>query len=187
MIFFMCYLIMFMGMSFISVLLLLPGEFQAVMPPDLKVIAIVFGAVAMFVPMIYVQLRAVKTTVVHVLEPRKRGTHNWLYASGDSELMFTPGIRDIEKSSYSPELNAQIQEMKSYILGDHIIKVVREGLGHSEDLDMCIYAGVLKSKWGFESLKEARDSAFRILRKYKDVPSKAYFKNFKKEGEIDEP
>lgn len=176
MIFGICYLAMFTGLSFMSILLLLPSSYQAVMPPDIKILAIVFGGALLIAPMIYLHLRAKKTTVDHILEPRSRGTHNWLYCTSDDELMFTPGIRDVEKSSYSPEINAQIQDVQSYIMGDHIVKIVKEGLGHGQDLDIAVYASVLKSKWGFESLREARETAFKKIKKFKEVPSPSYFK-----------
>ena len=106
--------------------------------------------------------RAKKTSVIHILNPAKQGESLWLYAFRDSHLMFTPGIRQVESQLYSNELDAQIQEFKSYHLADHTIKIVPEGIGHAVDLGMCLFARLMKNKWGFEKIQEAREAASRF-------------------------
>lgn len=128
----------------------------------LKMMLIFFGWILPIVGVVILYGRAKKTSVIHVLNPSKKDESLWLYAFRDSHLMFTPGIRQVESQLYSPELDAQIQDYKSYHLADHTIKIVPEGIGHAADLGMCLYTQLMRNKWGFEKIQEAREEATRL-------------------------
>ena len=80
-------------------------------------------------------------------------------------MVITPSMREVEGQLYSPELDAQIQDIKSYRLFDHSVRIVPEGIGHSVDLGKCLYAQFLKTKYGFENLREAREGGKRLFGK----------------------
>jgi hypothetical protein len=117
------------------------------------------GIVISFIGLFMLYTRAKKTGAEHLLDFGKPGTAIWFYFYRDGTLKITPSIREIGQTLYSKELDAQINDLKSYKLFDLNIRAVPEGLGHAVDLDMVLYSTLLKNKWGFSSLKEARESS----------------------------
>ncbi len=106
--------------------------------------------------------RAHKTGVFHFLDSARPGDIKWLYAEPDGTIKITAAMREVESSLYSKELDALIKDLKSYKLFDHSVRIVPAGIGHSVDLDICLYAHMLKTKWGFNSIREARRGGFKL-------------------------
>jgi len=162
------------GLALMSIAVFIPETMAFSM--ILKVMLMMFGFMLPFVGTVILYGRAKKTTAIHLINPSKKGECLWLYAYRDDYMMFTPGIREVESQLYSPELDAQIQEYKSYHMADHTIKVVPEGIGHAIDIGMCLYTQLMKNKWGFEKIQEAREEAGRLEKlnpirgKYNQLP-----------------
>lgn len=134
----------------------------AQIPIFLRVVLFIVGIMISFVGYFLVWTRADKTGAKHIIEPAKRGESLWFYAYRDDTILITPGIRTVESQLYSPEIDAQIQDYKSYRLFDHSIRFVPEGVGHAIDLGMCLYVKLLKGKHGFERIEDARETAKKL-------------------------
>lgn len=130
------------------------------LPPDIpamgKYMLFMMGSIIAFIGIFILQGRAVKTGAGHLLEFGRPNNIIWFYVHRDGTIKITPAIREIEGQLYSRELDAQIQDLKSYRLFDHSVRIVPEGIGHAADLDMCLYVTLLKSKYGFNNIREAR-------------------------------
>jgi len=181
MIFFLLILLMMIGFFFATFLLFLPIDLYLLVPGMFRFLFVMIGIIIAMIGVVILYGRAKKTTVIHILNPPKLNQHNWLYAYRDGTLKFTPGIHKIESQIYAPELDAQIQEYKSYRLFDHSIRIVPEGIGHATDLGMVLYAQLMQGKWGFENIQEARKNASflenmnPIRGKYDEIPSQENF------------
>jgi len=142
---------------FFGMILLMMGGF---LPPDipvmLKYLLFMMGFIISLLGIIILQGRAVKTGACHLLEFGRPDKIIWIYAYRDDTLKITPAMREIGGQIYSPELDAQIQDFKSYRLFDHSIRIVPEGIAHAVDLDFILYATLLKTKYGFNNITEAR-------------------------------
>jgi len=160
MIFFLAITLLIGGFCLAAIPVLIPQELG--IPMFLNFILIIFGLVLALVGQIMLYGRAKKTSAIHLINPPRYGEHLWLYAHRDGSLMFTPGVRNVESQLYSPELDAQIQEFKSYRMYDHSLRIVPEGIGHAVDLGMILYVQLMKNKYGYESIREAREEANRI-------------------------
>ena len=175
MIFFLVYMMVFFGIVMAGIVGLLPLQQQFAIPDWLRFGMFFIGLVITFVGISLVHSRASKTGAGHILEFGRPGNLIWFYVYRDGTVKITPSIREVEGQLYSKELDAQIHDFKSYKLFDHSIRFVPEGIGHSVDLDLCLYTGLLKTKWGFASLREARENGFKGLFKgRKEIPSKEY-------------
>lgn len=161
MIFFLVYMFLFFGM-----LLLMVGGF---LPPDipvmLKYLLFMMGFIISLLGIIILQGRAMKTGAGHLLEFGRPDRIIWIYAHRDGTLKITPAMREIGGQLYSSELDAQIQDFKSYRLFDHSLRFVPEGIGHAVDLDFILYATLLKTKYGFNNITEARKGAKKFENK----------------------
>ena len=150
---------------------LLPAETQFMIPMMFRPLFFILGVVISFIGVIILKGRADKTGAIHLLEPGRPGTINWFYVHNDGEIKITPSMRDIESQLYSKDLDAQIREIKSYRIFDHSIRIVPEGVGHAADLDMVLYANLIRSKWGFENIYGARQGVKDTLKMlFKKVP-----------------
>ena len=139
---------------------LTPPEMQMGIPGFFRILMFIIGLIFVFVGPLLVHMRAINTTTNHIIEPSKPGRINWLYAYKDGEIMFTPSMREVGSQLYNKELDAQIvADLKSYKMYDHHIRIVPEGLAFSQDLDYVLFADLLKTKHGYENLKEAREGA----------------------------
>jgi len=177
MIFFMTYMMLFFGITIAGVIGLLPLQAQFGVPDSFRFVLFIFGMIICYVSLIMLHGRAIKTGVHHFIEPGRPDKIIWLYVHRDGSIKLTPSMREVEGQLYSKELDAQIQDMKSYRLFDHPVRIVPEGTGHAIDLGMCLYAQFLKTKYGFANLREAREGGFNILGfpKQKQVLSQEYF------------
>jgi len=159
---------MFMLLMFGSIVSLM-GFF---MPAGFEAFSILFWGVGLSIQSVgafMVWSRAHKTGVWHFLDPGRPGTIKWFYVERDGSVKITDSMREVEGSLYSKEMDALIKDMKSYKLFDHSVRFVPAGIGHSVDLDMCLYAHMLKTKWGFNNLREARKGGFSIFGYPKEV------------------
>lgn len=174
MIFGLAYMILIFGVMMTGMIGLLSIQEQFLIPDFLRYILFFVGFIMCFVSLFMIHGRAMKTGVNHLLEFGKPSRIIWFYVHKDGSIKITPAVRDVEGQLYSKELDAQINEMKSYRLFDHSIRFVPEGIGHAVDLGMCLYAQLLKNKWGFGSLREARDNRKFYESKTKTVLSQEY-------------
>jgi len=115
--------------------------------------------------------RSKTTGSIYLIEPALPNTCNWFYVHKDDEISITPAIRMGEGILYSKNLDSKIPDVKTYTLADHKIRIVPEVVGHAVDLDYVLYTNLLRSKYGFESLREARESVFK---KSKEVISREH-------------
>jgi len=157
-------------MVFFGFLITLMGWF---MPYGYEMLGFMFWAVGLMIAFFGCFLvfnRAHKTGVYHFLDPARPGDIKWFYVYPDGSVIITPSMREVESSLYSKELDALIKDFKSYKLFDHSVRFVPAGVGHAVDLDLCLYAHMLKGKWGFNNLREAR-KGFKLFGtpKYQDI------------------
>ena len=160
MIFMIVYALVFFGLFMAGAIGLMPIMSQVGIPDFLRYMFFGIGCLLAFIGLVIIQSRASKTGTIHLLEFGKPGTINWFYVYKDGTIKITPSIREVEGLLYSKELDAQVQEMKSYRIFDHSVRFVPEGIGHAVDLGMCLYAAFLKSKKGFSNIREARMHGF---------------------------
>lgn len=165
MIFFLAVLFMIIGITVAGICGILPIMTIAAIPSSLRLILFLVGIIISFVGYILLYGRAQKTGARYLINPAKKGENIWFYAYRDGSILITPGIRAVESQLYSPELDAQIQEYRSYRIFDHSVRFVPEGIGHAVDLGICLYAQLLKGKYGFERLEEAREAASILEKK----------------------
>jgi len=154
---------MFFGFILAGIVGLVPPMQQFQIPMFLRVMMFAIGILVGFVGMFLPHARALKTGAVHLIEPGRPGLINWFVVYPDGDIKVTPSVREVEGQLYSSELDAQIQELKSYRIFDHSIRFVLEGSGHAMDLGMCVYTEFLQNKWGFENLRQAREGGFHIF------------------------
>jgi len=154
--------LMFMLMFFGSIITLM-GFFMPVGYEFLGIMFWMFGLIITMIGGFIVWGRAHKTGVYHFLDPGRPGDIKWLYAEPDGTIKITASMREVESSLYSKELDALIKDLKSYKLFDHSVRIVPAGIGHAADLDICLYCHMLKTKWGFNSIREARKGGFKLF------------------------
>jgi len=156
MIFFMAFMMMIFGIILAGATSLLPIQLFAIVPYMFRIVLFMMGIVIACLGYIILWTRAKKTGVDNILEPGRPSRILWFYVYRDGTIKITPAMREVEGQLYSPELDGQIQDMKSYRLFDHPVRFVPEGVGHAVDLGMCLYAQFLKTRYGFENMREAR-------------------------------
>jgi len=148
---------------------LFPAPYQQMIPDGFRFIMFFVGFIIPRSGFMMHYIRAKRTGAVHIINPAVPGTHLWFYIFKDNEIMITPAIRSGEGLSYSPKLDAQVFDVKSYTLADHKVRIVPEVIGQAVDIDYVLYVNVLKTKYGFENLKEIRDSIFKYYDKFKNA------------------
>lgn len=146
------------GVGIASAYSFLPLEVIYQMPPGFGTIMMGVGLLMAMVGIILLWIRAIKVGANYLINPGRPDRILWFYIFPDNSVKIVPAKRDVEGFLYSKKLDATVQELKSYHLFDHPIRFVPEGLGHTADLDACLYAYFLKSKFGFKSIKEAREA-----------------------------
>jgi len=156
MIFFMAFMMMIFGIILAGATSLLPIQLFVSVPYMFRIVLFMMGIVIACLGYIILWTRAKKTGVDNILEPGRPSRILWFYVYRDGTIKITPAMREVEGQLYSPELDGQIQDMKSYRLFDHPVRFVPEGVGHAVDLGMCLYAQFLKTRYGFENMREAR-------------------------------
>jgi len=172
MLFFFFYMMIIFGFIMGGIVGLMPLQEQIFIPDYFRFIMFGVGFCLVFVGASLVHGRARKTGAEHLLEFGKPGSIIWFYIYKDGTIKITPAMREVEGQLYSKELDAQIQEMKSYRLFDHSVRFVPEGTGHAIDLGMCLYAAFLKTRHGFANIREARSDGF--MGKKKEIKAKEY-------------
>lgn len=116
----------------------------------------IIGIIIAFVGILILYGRAIKTGAIYLLQPAQPDNMIWFYIQRDGTVKITPAFRRIEGMSESKEMDSIIQDMKAYRIFDHQIRFVPEDLGHSADVKHCVYARIMKNKYGFESIKDGR-------------------------------
>lgn len=156
MIFIFVYMLVVFGLILASISGLMPADSQNMIPDFFRFILFFVGFILAFLGITLLHGRASKTGAIHLLEWGVPGTILWFYVYRDGTVKITPAIREVEGALYSKELDAQINDMKSYRLFDHSIRFVPEGIGGSADLDLVLYATLLKNRYGFQTIRDAR-------------------------------
>jgi len=157
MIFMMSFMLVILGLVMSGISAMLPIQTLSAVPYMFRIILFMVGVIMACMGFILLWGRAKKTGADHLLEPGRPSRILWFYVYRDGTIKITPAMREVEGQLYSPEMDAQIQDMKSYRLFDHPVRFVPEGVGHAVDLGKCLYAQFLKTKYGFESIREARE------------------------------
>jgi len=135
---------------------MVPVEGQLIIPYWFRFIMFIVGGMIGLVGIMMLLIRAKKTGAEHLIRPGRPGLINWLYVYADGEMRITPSMRAGEGQLYNPELDAQIIDAKTYTMGDHRFRIVPEVVGHAVDLDYVYYTNLLKTRYGFENMREAR-------------------------------
>jgi len=135
---------------------ILPWQIFVTVPPDIRMLLFIFGFLLPILGFTILYIRAKRIGATHLIAPNKPGTVLWFYIYRDNEMIITPAIRSGEGQLYNQRMDSQVIDVKTYTLGDKKIRIVPEVIGHAVDLDYVMYADLLKSKYGFENLKEAR-------------------------------
>lgn len=159
MMFYMTFMMTIFGFLLAAIPSMLPIDLAVRVPSALRVGLVVFGAMIAIIGLLMLWIRAKKTGAEHIINPGRPGTILWFYVYRDGTIKITPSMREVEGQLYSKELDAQIHDLKSYRLFDHSVRFVPEGIGHAVDLDMILYVTLLKTKYGFNNIMEARKGA----------------------------
>jgi len=150
------FILYMIGLFLASFIVFIPPEWQFIVPYHFRFIAWFVGAIMGFVGIIIVYGRAKRVGANHLINPGQPGTVKWFYFYADGEMRILPSKRAGEGQLYCDELDSQVPDVKTYSLCDHKIRIVPEVVGHAVDLDYVMYVDLLKSKWGFENLRQAR-------------------------------
>jgi hypothetical protein len=152
----MAFMMLMFGMIMAGISAIMPIQTLVNVPYMFRIMLFMIGIIISCVGYIILWGRAKKTGADHLLNPGRPSRILWFYVYRDGTIKITPSMREVEGQLYSPELDAQIQDMKSYRLFDHPVRFVPEGVGHAVDLGKCLYAQFLKTRYGFENMREAR-------------------------------
>lgn len=163
MIFGFVYILVFVGLFLAGFMGLMPLDVLIIVPSVFRIMLFFVGIMIAFFGIVIIHGRAKKTGANHLLEFGKPGNILWFYVHRDGTIKITPSMREVEGTLYCRELDAQIQDFKSYRLFDHSIRFVPEGIGHAVDLDMVLYSMMLRNKYGYQNIREARDGVFKKL------------------------
>jgi len=135
--------------------------------PELMLQGMMFivGMIISLVGLFMLYIRAIKTGAIHLLNTAQPNSVIWFYIQRDGTVKITPAFKRIEGMTESKEMDAIIQDMKAYRIFDHQIRFVPEDLGHSADVKHCVYARIMKNKYGFESIRDGRRKILDYLYK----------------------
>lgn len=145
---------------------LLPFDLYFLMPQEFKYLLFGLGLLLGIVGLIMLHFRAIKTGANHIIAPGSPNKMILFFIYGDDTLRIMTANRNVSGLIYSKKLDMNLQDIKSYRLFDHSVRIGLDGLGHSIDMGACGYAQFIKSKYGFKNISEARAKA---LSKDKDV------------------
>jgi len=126
-------------------------------------IGIILSCIGMFILII----RAYKTGAIHLLGNSTPDKMIWFFIRRDGNVDIMPAIKKTDGMAKSKDGTKVIHDLKSYRLFDWNVRFVAEDIGHSTDIDMVLYTKLLKNKYGFESIKDARYKIFKSLNKNK--------------------
>jgi len=168
------FILLILGISIAGFCTLLPWQIFITIPADIRILFFMFGILLPILGYTILYMRAKRIGAHHLIAPRKPGTVHWFYVYRDNEIVITPAIRAGEGQLYSPLLDSQIIDVKTYTLGDKKIRFVPEVVGHAVDLDYVVYVDLLKTKYGFENLREARQSIFGKKISKEKIPTEKF-------------
>lgn len=170
------YILIMVGMGIPSAIYFIPSEYQHIVPDEFKFLAWLVGMLIVFMGVVLVWTRTVKTGANHLINPGRPGTVLWFFFYADGECRILPSKRAGEGQLYNEELDSQIIDVKTYSLCDHKIRIVPEVVGHAVDLDYVGYVDVIQNKYGFDNLRQARAGFFNTLLKRKsEIIDKEHF------------
>lgn len=158
--FMMAYMMTFIGIMLAGIFGLMPIDIYYTIPDFLKMMFLIVGMILSFFGLLLLHIRSIKVGANHLIAPGRPENILWFYVYRDGTIKITPSFRDVENQLYAKELDAQIHDLKSYKLFDHSIRFVPEGVGHTVDFDMCLYAYILKTRYGFSNILQARKNIF---------------------------
>ncbi|HDM25312.1 MAG TPA: hypothetical protein ENG24_01800 [Thermoplasmatales archaeon] len=159
-----CFATIIVGIMIAGVGGLIPYQYQYQIPDMFRPFMIIVGISISLTGYALLYRRAKTTGTIHLIKPALPNTCNWFYVHKDDEIVITPAIRMGEGILYSEKLDSKVPDVKTYTLADHKIRIVPEVVGHAVDLDYVLYTNLLKTKYGFENLREARESIFKKTR-----------------------
>lgn len=154
---------------------LMPTDVQMVIPYYFRFLAFLIGMMMAFVGIVILYFRTLRVGANHLISPGVPGGVLWFFVYRDGEIRILPSKRAGEGQIYSPDLDAQVIDVKTYSLADHKIRIVPEIVGHAVDLDFVMYVNLLKSKYGFENLREAREAGFLKSKRTQPIIDKEYY------------
>ncbi len=163
MIFARSYMLMLIGLMLMVLCIL----FSFFIPFIIVLMFMIIGVILILMSLLLIHFRAMDSTLIHLLDDPKRSKIHWLYVYGDRDIIVTPAMRKLERHSFSKKLDQQIQDFQTYRFAGHAIRIVPEGVGHSVDLGLCLYASFAKRVWNVKSLHELRKF---ITRKKEKLP-----------------
>ena len=169
MFFFLAFMLVFVGIFIAGLQTFMPLDMIFTMPQGFGYLLFIFGIVLAGVGLFLLYARASKVGATHLIAPGKPEKILWFYIYKDDTLRIVPARRDVEGFSHSKQLDAEVQELKSYRLQEHSVRIVPEGIGHCVDLNACIYAYFLKTKKGFKTISDARAESIKALEETKDT------------------
>lgn len=136
------------------------GNLMPVIPDSLKMILFFVGMILSVMGVIMLWLRATKTGANLLIAPGRPDRILWFYVFKDGTIRIVNAARDVEGFTYSKTLDTEATEMKSYRLFDHHVRIIPEGIGSATDLGACLYCYFIRTKHGFKSIKDARETIF---------------------------
>jgi len=167
------FMLFMIGIIIASFCGLIPStEVQAIIPPYFRFLAFLMGAMLGFMGIVFVWIRAKKVGADILINPGRPGTVLWFFFYRDGEMRILPGKRAGEGQLYTPYLDSQVIDVKTYSLCDHKFRIVPEVVGHAVDLDYVMYVDVVETKYGFENLRQLRASKNpidKIFKKTKEI------------------
>ena len=150
------FLFILVGLILTGALGVLPTNMQTGIPDIFRFIMFAFGIILAIAGFMLIVIRANKTGAIHLLRAGRPDLLLWFYVFRDNEIMITPSMRTGEGQLYNKQLDSQIPDVKTYTMADHKIRIVPEVVGHAVDLDYVMYVNLMKTKFGVQSLREAR-------------------------------
>ena len=179
--FFFTFVLTLFGIIVAGICGLLPWETYVTVPSEIRYGMFVFGMILPIAGQFLLYMRADRVGATKLIAPNRPGTVLWFYIYRDNEIVITPALRSGEGQLYNDRMDSQVIDVKTYTLADKKIRIVPEIVGHAVDLDYVAYADLLRSRFGFENLKEARTgfvdkvvSKFGIKR-YQEIPAQENF------------
>jgi len=170
------FIMMLAGTTLASFISFMPGDIQYVIPYEFRFLFWFVGMMMAFVGVNILYRRCRIVGANHLINPGRPGTVLWFFFYRDGECRILPCKRAGEGQLYSADLDSQIIDVKTYSLCDHKIRIVPEVVGHAVDLDYVGYVDVLKTKWGFENMRQARQGWLNEkLGKTKEIVDKEHF------------
>ena len=155
--------------------------------PQQYMVITMLGGIMMFIsPMIFLIL-AKRSSVIHLIETPRQGQVLWLYIQKGGSAYFVPSVRLAQAFLYSKGrgIVKDIGDESKISIGRHSVRIVLEKVGHTINPYMAQYASILKKKYGFKDLKQARNAGRFI---YEGIVSEKAIKEYtKKKTKYEEP